>query len=743
MYSGGTKLTQELGGRLAPSGLWAVQGIDGNTGNRDAALWSWQFPLRNNHDVPGFPPLHSQGNGRLGKEQAVFAKKLARVDQAMSHQKMQLPVLAGSGANAADRDALPACNQLTRDVSGPGAAGFAPFRVALVSMPFGMEETTPSIQLGLLRAIAEGAGFTTDTYHLYLDLATRIAPDVYSAICVHRGHMTGEWLFAVAAFGTQAQRPDKEYFSAFPDVAEWFQKSGKDTAYLSSLRHEILPQYIADCLALVSWADYQVVGFSSSYQQQAASLALARRIKTLYPGVKIVFGGANLEGEMGPEHVRAFPFIDYAVVGEGDVVFPALLRCLAGGQDPGGLQGVASRGPRGVRFSGQAAPVHHLDALPVPNYDEYFQRARRLGLLKPSQVPESLPFESSRGCWWGAKHHCTFCGLNGQGMGYRAKSPERVFAELAELARRYRVHSFSAVDNILDMKYIKEVFASLEESKTDYEFFYEVKTNLTREQIRTLYRGGVRRLQPGIESLSSHVLQLMRKGATMLQNVRTLKWCRYYGITVDWNLIYGFPGETEDDYRQELEVLERLGHLQPPFGCYSIWLERFAPYYADRAGFPVRDVRPERSYWYVYPRHVDLEKIAYFFDYSMGETTPEEVHQPTQELVARWRQRWDSEQRPGLVYRRMPDAVLIYDHRGSGPGQLHTCRGPWAVVYELCGESMRTARQVAEHLHSGPAGLALSETLVTAGLEDLCAKGLMLGEDGQYLSLALPMNPNW
>jgi hypothetical protein len=235
----------------------------------------------------------------------------------------------------------------------------------------------------------------------------------------------------------------------------------------------------------------------------------------------------------------------------------------------------------------------------------------------------------------------------------------------------------------------------------------------------------------------------MRKGVTMLQNVRTLKWCRYYGITVHWNLIYGFPGETEDDYRRELEVLQRLGHLQPPYGCFPIRMYRFAPYFFDRASFPVRDVRPERSYRYVYPLHVDLEKIAYFFDCSMGETAAEEAHRATQELVAQWQQRWESDQRARLVYRRLPDAVLIDDQRGSGQGRRHTLLGPWALAYEFCGETMRTAGQVAEHLGSGPAGLGLSETVLAAGLEDLCARGLMVGEDGQYLSLALPANPNW
>ena len=48
--------------------------------------------------------------------------------------------------------------------------------------------------------------------------------------------------------------------------------------------------------------------------------------------------------------------------------------------------------------------------------------------------------------------------------------------------------------------------------------------------------------------LSTHVLKLMRKGTSMLQNLRLLKWCRYYGIEVAWNLIWGFPGETEEDY---------------------------------------------------------------------------------------------------------------------------------------------------------------------------------------------------
>ena len=49
------------------------------------------------------------------------------------------------------------------------------------------------------------------------------------------------------------------------------------------------------------------------------------------------------------------------------------------------------------------------------------------------RVVPTLLFETSRGCWWGAKSHCTFCGLNGETMAFRSKSPRRALDELEQL----------------------------------------------------------------------------------------------------------------------------------------------------------------------------------------------------------------------------------------------------------------------------------------------------------------------
>ena len=671
------------------------------------------------------------------------------------------------------------------------------FRVALVCMPFATA-LVPSIQVGLLTAITEQAGFQTDAYHLNLNLAASLTPEVYEPLCFHRGHMTGEWLFSVAAFGQEAQEDDALYFKAFPEEIAWIKKQGKDAAFFSSLRHEILPRYIGDCLQMVDWGRYAVVGFSSTFQQNVASLALARRIKERYPLIKIVFGGANFEGEMGPEYVRAFPFIDYAIVGEGDIAFPALLRYLVDRKGermveadtasdiyrphaaahgtrrriaymPGrstsygevtnqsemmeDLQaslstagitedvpfGVVMRTTNGIAFPGQVKPVRDMDTLPTPNYDEYFERSKCLGLT----ARRIIPFESSRGCWWGQKHHCTFCGLNGYGLAFRAKTPKRVFEELSELARKHRISYFEAVDNILDLKYLKDFFTTIAETRTDYQFFYEVKANLTREQVRTLYRGGVRSIQPGIESLSSHVLQLMRKGCTMLQNVRLLKWCRYYNMSVGWNLIWGFPGETVEDYLQEQEVLKLISHLQPPRGYSRIWLERFAPYFTDRGLFPIHDIQPEASYRYVYPPQVALDRVAYYFDYHMEQTVPDNMHEETRDLVEEWKRRWNARSPDTLVYRRTNNALFIDENRGLGHRISYAFDGHAALIYEYCSDNMQTCATVVEFLKTAFGWPRFSNGDVQRTLEEFCRLGLMLTENGKYLSLALPVNPNW
>ncbi len=197
-------------------------------------------------------------------------------------------------------------------------------------------------------------------------------------------------------------------------------------------------------------------------------------------------------------------------------------------------------------------------------------------------------------------------------MGFRAKSTDTVVKELTFLTERHNINRFTAVDNIMSPKLMDGLTETLAAGEYDYELFYEIKANLTRDKICNLYNLGVRHVQPGIESLSTHVLKLMRKGINRIQNVNALRWMNYYGLEVLWNIIYGFPGETESDYERQRQIIAQIFHLVPPTGVGRIWLERFSPIYNESTSFGFVDVRPERSYNYVYPLSVDLGKPHIF-----------------------------------------------------------------------------------------------------------------------------------
>jgi hypothetical protein len=105
-----------------------------------------------------------------------------------------------------------------------------------------------------------------------------------------------------------------------------------------------------------------------------------------------------------------------------------------------------------------------MDESPVPDYTEFLDRAKALELLTTSGATAiGLLLETARGCWCGAKHHCTFCGLNGQAMMFRSKSSDRVLGEVAERARPHGTSHFEVVDNIIDHGYFKMLLPSCED----------------------------------------------------------------------------------------------------------------------------------------------------------------------------------------------------------------------------------------------------------------------------------------
>jgi ribosomal peptide maturation radical SAM protein 1 len=618
------------------------------------------------------------------------------------------------------------------------AAQRAALPVVLVAMPF-LDLDRPSIQIGLLKAIAGRAGFPARTLHANLHLGEQIGATAYGALARHHSRMIGDWLFSVEAFGDAAPDPDGRMVEDFAgDLSHLAEIAGAADLrkMLTTFRSEAVPAYLDRLVDEVLGADVRVIGFSCTFQQNTASFALARRLKERRPELVTVFGGANFDGTMGVEYLRHLPFVDVIVAGEADAAFPQLLEALAVGADPADVPGVSYRAGGSVAGTPPADPAVRLDDLPIPDYDEYFDRAESLGLLAAqAHRTVEIPFESARGCWWGQKHHCVFCGLNGATMRFRSKSPDRVFAELVHQARRYRSFRFEAVDNILDMGYLKELLPRLAVEATGFDLFYEVKANLTRDQLRLLADAGVRTLQPGLESLSSHVLRLMRKGVRAAQNINLLRWAEIYGITVEWNLLWGFPGERAADYAEQAAVVPHLVHLRPPASAGRIWMERFSPLFADPS-FPIHRREPDRSYAYVYPASFDLAEIAYFFEYKLAAALPDSAYEDLGRAVLDWRAAWDADRPPELRYWSAPGFVQIYDGRRPGREGTYTFEGGPADIYRAVCDRPRTAAAVQREV--GP-GVRIE--MVREVLDEFGRRGLVFLDDDLAVALGIPARP--
>ena len=590
--------------------------------------------------------------------------------------------------------------------------------VVLAVPPFA-DVTRPALGVSLLKAALALRGFRARVEYLNLSLAEVLGLDLYQRIASFPPEtLVGEWYFADYLWPGELPHADEFVErvlrrAAPPDLA-------REVVAARRRRAAFLDESAARLLA----GRPRLVGLTTTFHQTCACLALARHLKSSPQPPLVALGGANCEGEMGQQMIRSFPWIDFVCTGEGDEAFPALVERVLrdGGSDP--VPGIVERGATELT----AAPrVSDLDRLPYPDFEDFFAA---LGGSSLAVTPE-LVVETGRGCWWGAKQHCTFCGLNGETMAFRSKSPERAYAELAHLATTYGVRKIEAVDNILDPRYVQTLFPRLAASGLDLELFYEVKANLRREQLATLRAGGLTAIQPGIESFSNQVLRLMRKGCTKLQNVQLLRWCAELGIAVAWNLLAGFPGESPAEYEAMARLLPLLVHLDPPTACTPIRLDRFSPFFTAPQALGIARLRPSPAYYYVFPLgRRELARLAYYFDFDYaGERLPHDRLEAVRREVHGWWTLRENLPPPRFDARFAAGGLHLYDTRPVAPERETVLTGLDAELFACC-DAAQTPQAVARRSAAG-------EEAVRRRLAEFVARGQMIEDEGHYLSLAL------
>jgi ribosomal peptide maturation radical SAM protein 1 len=511
---------------------------------------------------------------------------------------------------------------------------------------------------------------------------------------------------------------------------------------------------------------YDVVGFTSLFEQNIPSLSLAHRIKRLYPKTRIVFGGPNWEGIMGQALHRRFNFVDYVCSGEADVTLPELLRRISYGHPIHDLAGIVYRKNSVSYATGTPVMLENLDEAETPEFDDYFSAVKNspfFGMFEPQLI-----WETSRGCWWGRIKQCTFCGLNGQSMLYRTKSDDRVISEFDHLCRRYPFSVIRAADNALPLSHFNAIIPELGAKAHGKTLIFELRANVTEEKISQLKKAGVTVVQIGVEHLVTNVLRLMNKGTTTLLNIQSMKLCKQYGIYADWNIIYGFPGEKIEDYERLIELCGWITHLSPPTGCGPIRLDRFSYNFENAESLGLIDIRPAGVYSVLYPfNYGDLFDICPFFDFRYKNKINNEHLLPTlNAIVQQWKNSQDS-----LEVLEDGDRIIINDTRFISPERCLSFSGVAKDIYLYCytiksiSEIKRYCRELPS-INSVPlGGMALDDRLEVASkglktenknagqadsdsrvqpiLDTFLQKHLMIQEEDRFLSLGIVRDKNF
>lgn len=613
-------------------------------------------------------------------------------------------------------------------------------KVLLITMPFA---TTmhPAIGISLLKARLYEEGVPCDIKYFNIDFAEMIGREKYEEMCQSQGDRTfiREWFFAQHYYGEQLPE-EQEYIKYLEKV---YQVSSDYFEDLLSIKSFIKP-FMDQCIESVSWKLYDIIGFTTMFEQNLPCLALARRVKLLDHTKIIVFGGANCDQEMGLELHQCFPTIDYVCSGEADFAFPELVKRIKDKKSVEGIPGIIYRNNgKSIVLPGTVS-VENLDALPYPDYDDYFSQLEHKptsffsSSLRNDGVPPGLPMETSRGCWWGERSQCKFCGLNRGTIGFRSKSKDRVMKELTYLVDKYNESQFFMVDNILDMNYFNELLPELEERRLPIQFFYEIKANLNKEQVQMLYKAGITLIQPGIESLNSHVLRLMAKGVSALRNIQLLKYCGEFGIFPGWSIIVGFPGERIEDYKQMVELMYKVTHLPPPHGNACFSLQRFSPYFANPKEYGIINVRPESSYRFIYPfEESSIFNLAYFFAFDYrDDVKPPNCNEELTKALDYWKACYANNETL-YTFETSPSTLLIKDTRSNAIVSQTVLESAQKDIYEYC-DKIQNFSSIFSHIRERYSSYPVKARDIKDFLREMVNLNLMVNEENNYLSLAIP-----
>jgi anaerobic magnesium-protoporphyrin IX monomethyl ester cyclase len=302
-----------------------------------------------------------------------------------------------------------------------------------------------------------------------------------------------------------------------------------------------------------------------------SSLHIAAAVRKVRPELPIIWGGWH--PSLLPEQTLSNELVDIVVRGQGELTLLEIAERLAANREYGDVEGASTK---------QGSAPHHaksrrvalLDDLPTPAFDliDHDAYERVSGVRK-------LAYATSVGC----PYACNYCtDMVFYKRRFNALSAERVVSEVTDLVERHRVQEVALLDSNfpVDVRRAIAIAKGFVASGLSFRWTFQASTDflcrMTEDEVRLLGESGVSHMGFGTESTSAPVLKLMNKRHQRVDEMyETARKAELGGIHVTFNLIFGYPGETEAD---RLETIGTMSDIARQFANVSFSPNIFTPY---------------------------------------------------------------------------------------------------------------------------------------------------------------------
>lgn len=286
-----------------------------------------------------------------------------------------------------------------------------------------------------------------------------------------------------------------------------------------------------------------IVGCGGISGQFIEIYPLFETVRRIAPHVKNIVGGGMITAD-AETAMKAFgDFVDYGVIGEGEITVPALVQTIAEEGNPGLVEGIIYPDENGgFIITKPRMEIQDLDSLPLPdykgfNYDKYLSTN---GEWQDGKKFSPVAIIGGRSC----KYACTFC-FHPSGSRYRQRSLDSIFHEIDYLIEHYNIN-YIALREELFASDVNRVLEFCRRSE-NYSIVWSIQLrvdSINREMVKALAKSRCRYVFLGIESADNRILKSMRKHITVEQVENALNLCLEYGLDTRSTIIIGDEEET-------------------------------------------------------------------------------------------------------------------------------------------------------------------------------------------------------